>query len=333
MKNSKISEFKLDFFNKSEQLILLNAENIIVGFSGGVDSTLALVATNQFLEMHGKKNCLTALHVNHQTQSASTAWQKHCEKFCKAHNINFLCKTVQINETGQGYEAAARSARLEIFHALHKESVIILGHHLDDQVETVFFRVLRGTGLKGLTGMQRNVKINGKNFIRPLLHITKEEIHGYMNNLKLSFIEDQSNTDNKYSRNFLRNQIIPQISERWPGAKKNTARMANLLSKQSSLYHRFLDERLQKMCDEDGLLLDKLSELDYFERSEMIRIWLDRQSFASPNESQMKELEKSFFQSRHDAKPTIKFYREDAQKTGVILSKINNYLIAEKINE
>ncbi|MDC3098547.1 tRNA lysidine(34) synthetase TilS [Gammaproteobacteria bacterium] len=333
MKNSKISEFKLDFFNKSEQLILLNAENIVVGFSGGVDSTLALAATNQFLEMHGKKNCLTALHVNHQTQSASTAWQKHCEKFCKAHNINFLCKTVKINETGQGYEAAARSARLEVFHALHKESVIILGHHLDDQVETVFFRVLRGTGLKGLTGMQRNVKINGKNFIRPLLHITKEEIHGYINNLKLSFIEDQSNTNNKYSRNFLRNQIIPQISERWPGAKKNTARMANLLSKQSSLYHRFLGERLQKMCDEDGLLLDKLSELDYFERSEMIRIWLDQQSFASPNESQMKELEKSFFQSRHDAKPTIKFYREDAQKTGVILSKINNYLIAEKINE
>ena len=80
MKNSKISEFKLDFFNKSEQLILLNAENIVVGFSGGVDSTLALVATKQFLEMHGKKNCLTALHVNNQTQSASRTWQKHCEK-------------------------------------------------------------------------------------------------------------------------------------------------------------------------------------------------------------------------------------------------------------
>ena len=149
----------------------------------------------------------------------------------------------------------------------------------------------------------------------------------------LGNIEDDSNTDNVYSRNFLRNEIIPKIMERWPGAKRNTARMANLLTKQSSLYHRFLLERLADVCDEDGLLLDKLSELDYFERSEMIRIWLDQQSFASPNESQMKELEKSFFQSRQDANPTIKFYREDAQKTGVILSKINNYLIAEKINE
>tara|TARA_B000000609_G_scaffold155637_1_gene146934 strand:- start:349 stop:1320 length:972 start_codon:yes stop_codon:yes gene_type:complete len=323
----------VDFFNKSEQSILLNAENIIVGFSGGVDSTLVLAATNQFLEAHNKKNCLTALHVNHQTQTDSSSWQIHCEKFCKQHNINFSCESVKIKESGQGYEAAARSARLDIFNAFDEATVIILGHHLDDQVETVFFRVLRGTGLKGLTGMQRHLKIKDKDFIRPLLHLTKEEIFKQATEYKLSFIEDQSNTDNAYSRNFLRNEIIPQISKRWPGAKKNTARMANLLAKQSSLYHRFLLERLANVCDEDGLLLDKLSELDYFERSEMIRIWLDQQSFASPNESQMKELEKSFFQSRQDAKPTIKFYREDAQKTGVILSKINNYLIAEKINE
>ena len=325
--------FKLDFFNKSEQSILLNAKNIVVGFSGGVDSTLALASTKQFLEKHNKKNDLTALHVNHQTQKDSVNWQKHSESFCKKHKINFLCKTVDIKETGQGYEAAARSARLEIFNSLDQGSVIILGHHLDDQVETVFFRVLRGTGLKGLGGMRRHVNINNIDFIRPLLHITKEEIFKYVNDQKFSFIEDQSNDNNAYSRNFLRNQIIPQIVERWPGAKKNTARMANLLAKQSSLYHSFLLERLGNVCDEDGLLLDKLRDLDYFERSEIIRIWLDQQFFASPNESQMKELEKSFFQSRQDANPTIKFYREDAQKTGVILSKINNYLTAEKINE
>ena len=321
----------MDFFNKSEQSILLNAKNIVVGFSGGVDSTLALVATEQFLEKHKKKNNLSALYVDHQTQKDSTHWQKHSEKFCKKRCINFLCEKVEIKETGQGYEAAARTARLKIFNSLKETSVIILGHHLDDQVETVFFRVLRGTGLKGLTGMQRHIKINNKDFIRPLLNITKEEIFRYVDDQKLSFIEDHSNLDTTYSRNFLRNEIIPQIAERWPGAKKNTARMANLLAKQSLLYHRFLLERLEKICDKDGLLLDELSKLDYFERSEVIRIWLDQKSFASPNESQMKELEKSFFQSRQDAKPIIKFYREDAQKTGVILSKINNYLTAEKI--
>ena len=129
----------MDFFNKSEELILLNAKNIVVGFSGGVDSTLALVTTMQFLENHNKKACLTAIYVNHQTQSNSDNWQKHCENFCKEHKINFLCKTVEINETGQGYEAAARSARLEIFNSFDEGSVIILGHHLRRSSGNSFF--------------------------------------------------------------------------------------------------------------------------------------------------------------------------------------------------
>ncbi len=323
----------MDFFNKSEQAILLKAKNIVVGFSGGADSTLALFATNEFLKSHDQASKLSALYVDHQMQADSSDWLKHCESFCTKQNINFACQKAEIKQSGQGFEAAARSARQNIFNTYSQDTAIILGHHMDDQVETVFFRVLRGTGLKGLTGIQRQTKINGKDLIRPLLHVSKEEILQFINEAQLDFIEDDSNQDNSYSRNFLRNKVIPLILERWPGAKKNTARMANLLSKQSKLYHQFLTEKLKTLCDEDGLLLDQLSKLDYFERAELIRIWLDQQSFTSPNESQMKELEKSFFQSRQDANPTIKFYREDAQRTGVILSKANNYLIAEELNE
>ena len=323
----------MDFFTKSEQEILLKAKNIIVGFSGGADSTLALYATNEFLKSHNAANRLTAIYVDHQAQASSADWLNHCESFCATHAIKFQAVQVEINQTGQGFEAAARSARQEIFNAYEDGTAIILGHHMDDQVETVFFRVLRGTGMKGLTGMQRHLTSKGKDLIRPLLNISKDEILKYAAINKLEFIEDESNQDNTYSRNFLRNKVIPRIMERWPGAKKNTARMANLLSKQSALYHKYLSEKLEMVCDEDGLLLDKLAELDYFERAELIRIWLDQHSFASPNESQMKELEKSFFQSRKDAKPSIKLYRDDAQKTGVILSKTNNYLIAEELNE
>ena len=88
-----------------------------------------------------------------------------------------------------------------------------------------------------------------------------------------------------------------------------------------------------QIIEKHGLKLDELKNLDYFERAELIRIWLDKQSFSTPNESQMKEIEKSFFQSRQESNPVIKFQREDAQKLGVILTKINNYLIAEEINE
>ena len=323
----------MDFFNKSEQEILLQAKNIVVGFSGGADSTLALYAVDHFLQTHGQAKKLSAIYVDHQTQAKSTDWLKHCESFCAEQSISFDSQCVEIKQTGQGYEAAARSARQDIFSSYDQGTVIVLGHHMDDQAETVFFRVLRGTGLKGLTGIQRHTTLKGKDLIRPLLHVSKEEILQFLEKHDLSYIEDDSNRDNSYSRNFLRNKVIPLIVERWPGAKNNTARMANLLTKQSKLYHQFLTEKLKTICDEDGLHLDKLSKLDYFERAELIRIWLDQQSFASPNESQMKELEKSFFQSRQDANPIIKFYREDAQKTGVVLSKINNYLIAEELNE
>jgi tRNA(Ile)-lysidine synthase len=129
----------MDFFNKSEQAILLAAKNIIVGYSGGADSTLALFATNEFLKSHDQASKLTALHIDHQMQANSTAWLKHCEAFCGKHNIAFKCQKAEIKQSGQGFEAAARSARQIIFNTYDKNSVIIMGHHMDDQVETVFF--------------------------------------------------------------------------------------------------------------------------------------------------------------------------------------------------
>ena len=90
----------MDFFNKSEQAILLKAENIIVGFSGGADSTLALYATNEFLKSHDQTSKLTALYVDHQMHTNSTAWLKHCESFCAKQNITFESQKAEINQSG-----------------------------------------------------------------------------------------------------------------------------------------------------------------------------------------------------------------------------------------
>ena len=323
----------MDFFTKTEKDILLSADQIIVGFSGGADSTLLLHKTFNFLTESNYDNKLLALHINHQAQPESHAWEEHCQKFCQDRKIHLQTEKVEITIKGEGFEAAARSARLEVFNSFDKNAVIILGHHLDDQIETILFRIFRGTGMKGLSGIKRQSILGSKVVLRPLLNLTKKEIIELLDQERLNYITDESNQDNSFSRNYLRNTVIPKIYEKWPGAKKNISRMANILRKQNILYESYLEAVLEKISDEDGLKLDELKNLDYFERAELIRIWLDQQSFASPNESQMKELEKSFFQSRQDANPTIKFYREDAQKTGVILSKTNNYLIAEELNE
>jgi len=323
----------MDFFTKTEKDILLSADQIIVGFSGGADSTLLLHKTFNFLTESNYDNKLLALHINHQAQPESHAWEEHCQKFCQDKKIHLQTEKVEITIKGEGFEAAARSARLEVFNSFDKNAVIILGHHLDDQIETILFRIFRGTGMKGLSGIKRQSRLGSKVVLRPLLNLTKKEIIELLDQERLNYITDESNQDNSFSRNYLRNTVIPKIYEKWPGAKKNISRMANILRKQNILYESYLDAVLEKVSDEDGLKLDELKNLDYFERAELIRIWLDKQSFSTPNESQMKEIEKSFFQSRQESNPVIKFQREDAQRLGVILTKTNNYLIAEEINE
>ena len=323
----------MNFFTKTEKDILLSADQIIVGFSGGADSTLLLHKTFNFLTESNYDNKLLALHINHQAQPESHAWEEHCQKFCQDRKIHLQTEKVEITIKGEGFEAAARSARLEVFNSFDKNAVIVLGHHLDDQIETILFRIFRGTGIKGLSGIKRQSIIGSKVVLRPLLNLTKKEIIKLLDQERLNYITDESNQDNSFSRNYLRNTVIPKIYEKWPGAKKNISRMANILRKQNILYESYLEAVLEKVSDEDGLKLDKLKNLDYFERAELIRIWLDKQSFSTPNESQMKEIEKSFFQSRQESNPVIKFQREDAQRLGVILTKTNNYLIAEEINE
>ena len=323
----------MDFFTKTEKDILLSADQIIVGFSGGADSTLLLHKTFNFLTESNYDNKLLALHINHQAQPESHGWEEHCQKFCQDRKIHLQTEKVEITIKGEGFEAAARSARLEVFNSFDKNAVIILGHHLDDQIETILFRIFRGTGMKGLSGIKRQSILGSKVVLRPLLNLTKKEIIELLDQERLNYITDESNQDNSFSRNYLRNTVIPKIYEKWPGAKKNISRMANILRKQNILYESYLEAVLEKVSDEDGLKLDELKNLDYFERAELIRIWLDKQSFSTPNESQMKEIEKSFFQSRQESNPVIKFQREDAQRLGVILTKTNNYLIAEEINE
>ena len=323
----------MDFFTKTEKDILFSADKIIVGFSGGADSTLLLHKTFNFLTESNSDNKLLALHINHQSQSESHAWEEHCQKFCQDREIHLQTEKVEVTAKGEGFEAAARSARLALFNSFGKNTVIILGHHLDDQIETILFRIFRGTGMKGLSGIKRQSTLGSKVVLRPLFDLTKKEIIELLDKERLNYITDQSNHDNSFSRNYLRNTVIPKIYEKWPGAKKNISRMANIIRKQNILYESYLETVLEKVADEDGLKLDELKNLDYFERAELIRIWLDKQSFSTPNESQMKEIEKSFFQSRQESNPVIKFQREDAQRLGVILTKTNNYLIAEEINE
>ena len=320
----------MNFFTPEELSIISNAKKVVVAFSGGPDSTLALLATKESLKNSSK---LSALHINHQAQTASSEWEQDCEKLCQKLSIAYESVKVKVKVEDQGFEAAARVARQKVFQQLESGTVLILGHHADDQVETVLFRIFRGTGIKGLAGMKRISKHSDLVFIRPLMGLNKSEILNCLQAVKQEFIIDESNNENIYSRNFLRNEVIPLIKEKWPNVDKSINRMAQILDQQNTLYEKLIAEKYLLLSDEEGLFFQQLSELDFFMRSEIIRFWLNQMGCAVPNESQMKEIDKSFFQSRQGANPVLKFQRDDGQNAGVVLSKYNNYLIAEKLDE
>ena len=323
----------MNYFTDQEKNILAEASSVVVGFSGGADSSLALHVTNDYLNEINASSKLLAVHVNHLSQNDSKTWEQHCAEVCKALSIEFKAFQKRVDIKGEGFEAAARKVRQEIFASFGANNVVVLGHHLDDQVETVLFRMLRGTGMKGLSGMNRMSTFAGKVILRPLFALTKSDIFKILNDRSIKFITDNSNEDNAYSRNYIRNLIVPKILERWPAGTKNIARMTQLVRQQSDLLIKLLEDNLKDVSDESGLSIEGLKQYDAFHRSELIRMWLDRNGYASPNESQMREIEKSFFQSRHEANPVIKFQREDGQKKGVILTKVNNYILPEELDE
>ncbi|WP_338585044.1 tRNA lysidine(34) synthetase TilS [Pseudomonas sp. MAG733B] len=211
-----------------------NASAWHIAFSGGLDSTvllhlLAHLAKNQSLA------ALSAIHVHHGLQTVADAWPDHCRSQCEALGIPLRVVRVQV-QPGASLERAAREARYAAFNQVTQTNEVLLtAQHRDDQAETLLFRLLRGAGVRGLSGMPRQRPLGGGYLLRPLLDATRAELEAYAAEHQLSWIEDPSNQDRQYSRNYLRHQVFPVLSERWPQAMATMARSAGHLSEAQGL--------------------------------------------------------------------------------------------------
>ena len=211
-----------------------NARAWHIALSGGLDSTvllhlLAHLAKSQSLP------ALSALHVHHGLQAAADAWPQHCQSVCDALGVPLQVVRVQVQH-GASLERAAREARYGAFKdAIQANEVLLTAQHRDDQAETLLFRLLRGAGVRGLSGMPRERVLGRGHLVRPLLDVTRAELEAYATEHQLSWIEDPSNQDRQYSRNYLRHQVFPVLAERWPQAVTTMARSAAHLSEAQGL--------------------------------------------------------------------------------------------------
>lgn len=202
--------------------------SLCVAFSGGPDSTALLHALAQLPE--ARVRGLRALHVDHGLHADSTAWADHCQRFCTTLALPCEILRVQVDTSkGEGLEAAARHARYAALAAQLREGEwLLLGHHRDDQAETVLLKLLRGAGPDGLGGMHALRPFGRGQLWRPLLGLSRRRLRDYVQMHALDCIDDPSNADTRLARNQLRHEILPLLTRHWPQATDSILHSAAL---------------------------------------------------------------------------------------------------------
>ena len=286
---------------------IVNAPQILVGLSGGMDSILLLKLLSEQVDT----KLLQAVHINHGLSDNADQWQQFAEDYCQQLGVDFYAEKVQLVVSGEGVEAAARDARYAVFESrLKQDGLLFLAHHADDQVETVVYRLLRGSGSKGLAGMPESRALGLGQLIRPLLAYSKESIHREAISRGLKWIEDESNLDDRFDRNYIRNQVIPVIAKRWsqyPQAIMHSAGLsdqANLLTKELALEDL---ARLDELKQRAGwsISMDGLSDLSVLRQKNLLRYWSEIKGLPAPSSKIINEILSSVVAARQDASPEV----------------------------
>lgn len=220
------------------------APALYVAFSGGLDSTVLL---HLLVDLRQRQSlpALHAIHIHHGLQAAADAWPQHCHEVCAALDVPLGVRHVQV-PAGASIEQAAREARYAVFtEVLGAGEWLLSAQHRDDQAETLLLRLLRGAGVRGLAAMTPRRRLGRGYLSRPLLDVPRAALEAYALRHGLRWIEDPSNQDVQFARNFLRTQVLPLLYSRWPQAATNLARSAAHLNEAQHLLDELAVQDLQ----------------------------------------------------------------------------------------
>lgn len=294
-------------FNPKELLILLEQypRSIFwVAYSGGLDSQVLLHALSQVVPT----NRLRAIHIYHGWHNDAAQWADRCQQICVQLGISSEVIVVDAQpKHGESLEAYARQARYAAMtERLGKEDCLLTAHHRDDQAETVLLQSLRGAGLRGLASMSEAIPFANGFLVRPLLSFTRKELQVYAEDQQLTWIEDSSNTNLRFNRNFIRHQVLPLIQQRWPEASKTLARVAENAAEAHQLLEALAYEDWLKVRDSQSsnILISPLLNLMPARRRNCLRYWLKQLHFPLPSQMQLQQIE-FLLESKVDANPQV----------------------------
>lgn len=296
---------------------------LYVGLSGGRDS----MALADALAGMCPPERLAFIHVHHGLSPDAEAWAQRCAEFAQVRGVRLILHRVQVDpHSGKGLEAAARAARWQIFRQeVVAEGVLALAHHQGDQAETVLFRALRGTGITGLAGMARYSRSMGVPVWRPWLDQSREDITRYAQDRALHWVEDASNADQHYSRNFLRQTVFPLLRARFPSLGVTLGRLAE----QAAEAHGLLAERAMEDLHElrvvdqpDALVLAGLCRLSAARQRNAVRYWLGEAGWPFPETRTLLAWQAQWQVARPDSQARLSY-------PGGVCRVVRGYLLRE----
>ncbi|MEC4727062.1 tRNA lysidine(34) synthetase TilS [Shewanella sp. D64] len=307
---------------------------LVLAYSGGVDSAILAQGLASYAKLHPEYGYLL-IHVHHGLSSNADMWVAHCQRQALHYQLPIEIVRVQVN-TGPrlSIEAEARKVRYKAIKSLMDSGDLLLtGHHLDDQLETILLALKRGLGPKGLSAMGAVQSFDGDKVLsRPLLSISREQIEAKAAHLGLQHIEDESNCDDKYDRNFLRLEIIPKLKSRWSAIAATASRSAALCGQQQSVIDEEVSLRLPEFIEMVPYGNGTALNLILFGQQKpnwqalLFRGYVEQLGFAPPSLVQLEQLLNQLLCAKPDAKIELKI-------GDMLVRRFNNRAYVFSINQ
>ena len=286
----------------------VHPKRFIVAYSGGLDSHCLLHLLSTCREQLAVS--IEAVHVHHGLQGDADRWAEHCQQVCQQLDVPLTLLHVEARAAkGESPEAAARTARYAALREVIKEGdVLLTAQHRDDQAETLLLQLFRGSGSRGQASMPRQRDFAAGEHWRPLLGVGRDELRHYAEQEQLNWVEDPSNQDTSFDRNYLRHEVMPVLQRRWPTIEEILGRVASQQAENEALLESLAAQDIQGLLGaEHSLSLAGLSGLDEARQRNVLRLWLREQGLALPSRRKLLQVQRDMLGAGEDRNPHLEW--------------------------
>jgi len=304
------------------------ARTCVIAYSGGIDSHVLLHLC------HVAGLSVRAVHIHHGIQAEADFWDRHCAEVCSKLDIAYKCIHVDADPgPGESPEDAARNARYRALeNELRRGEVLLTAHHQDDQAETLLLQLMRGAGPAGLASMPE-IKSFGRGYLaRPLLGFSQQLLTAYAEQHQLAWVDDPSNADTSFDRNFIRKQVMPRLMQNWPDANQAISQAASLQQNSLEVIEAMAATDLAAVSTQqrNSLSISKLSQLSEVRQYNVLRYWINAAGYDKPRRNILQEVIASVLPAAEDATPLVLWGSTEIrryQDTLYILQALNSHEI------